>query len=125
MIRKDKVETRYFPEMSLMLSIGVIRAMVVFASKPSLSTPEGWHIGNRGSKTCGYSIINHQSSIINPIAIANTPPLRLLNESSSLLIACDGSPKKSYCKDTALFDCLDGLSRELKAFCPGCCTFKM
>ena len=34
------------------------------------------------------------------IAIANTPPQSLLNESSSLLIACDGSPKKSYCKIT-------------------------
>ena len=103
MIGKDKVKTRYLPEMPLMLSIGVIRAMVVFPQSHHYPPQRGGTLVTAGRRPADIqsSTINHQPSIINPIAIANTPPQRLLNESSSLLIACDGSPKKSYCKFTA------------------------
>ena len=97
MIGKDKVETDYLPEMPLMLSIGVIRAMVVFPQSHHYPPQRGGTLVTAGRRPADIqsSTINHQPS---------TPSLTLtslLNESSSLLIACDGSPKKSYCKITA------------------------
>ena len=99
MIRKDKIETGYLSEMPLMLPIGVIRAMVVFPQSHHYPPQRGGTLVTAGRRPADIqsSTINHQPSIINPIAIANTPPQRLLNESSSLLIAeADEIPSESH-----------------------------
>ena len=57
MIRKDKVETEYLPELPLMLSIGVIRALVVFPQSHHYPPQRGGTLVTAGRRPADSALL--------------------------------------------------------------------
>ena len=85
MIRKDKVETEYLPEMPLMMSIGIIRAMVVFPQSHHYPPQRGGTLVTAGRRPADIQSSTPSLSLIRLLKGSSMSPHRSSSRAMDLL----------------------------------------